>query len=466
MIAQLLNRRFLESKLEDVVQMLDQSRQDLLKDPAGPRAEPHELLTAVDGSDSGPHRITADDFERSSEEIRALSNKGVEKTELEAACISRDPVASIVQSALEAFFEEAHAVDQPPAQGLAPANIAITDVALRPQWATMPQRLGSPLDQTDARWVFSFLAARGLAGLRGKHAFPTTAPARITIANKARIVLVSDWGSGLPRAREVGSQMRAALEDAESRERHVIHLGDVYFSGFAREYKKRFLPYWPVKPEEASVIGSWSLNGNHDMFSGGYGYFDFLLKEPRFARQAGASYFCLENDYWQIFGLDSAYDMHGLRGEEGDLFGPQAAWLALTRGPKPTRKTLLLTHHQLFSAYEKGSPRLEARLEPILKDAPATAWFWGHEHLCATYSTHSHPLVRHARLLGHGGVPVAPHNGALPPNVGYEFRDFMQSLINRFTRFGFAVLDFNDGSISVKYISELGGKPHHTEVIS
>jgi hypothetical protein len=350
---------------------------------------------------------------------------------------------------------------------MSPVQVAVTDLALRPGWAASTQRLGAPFDHTDARWWLSFLAARGLAGLHGKHAFPAVSPAHLTIANKARVLLVGDWGSGLPRARAVGERMRAALDDDEgkTRERHVIHLGDVYFSGFEREYKKRFLPYWPVLPDEANVIGSWSLNGNHDMFSGGYGYFDFLLQEPRFARQAGASYFCLENDNWQIFGLDSAYDLLGLRGDEGDLYGPQAVWLALTRAASPKKKTLLLTHHQLFSAYEGGSPKMEARLQPILKDAPVTAWFWGHEHLCAVYSKDAHPYVRHPRLLGHGGVPVAPHKGDLLPHVDYEFRDSMPSLINRFTRFGFAVLDFDEGHISVKYVSELGGTPHHTEVI-
>jgi hypothetical protein len=66
----------------------------------------------------------------------------------------------------------------------------------------------------------------------------------------------------------------------------------------------------------------------------------------------------------------------------------------------------------------------------------------------------------------HSSVPVVPHKGDLPPHVDYELRDSMQSLLNRFTRFGFAVLDFDEGHISVKYVSELGGAPHHTEVIA
>jgi hypothetical protein len=109
---------------------------------------------------------------------------------------------------------------------------------------------------------------------------------------------------------------------------------------------------------------------------------------------------------------------------------------------------------------------MEARLDPILRSAPATAWFWGHEHLCAAYKKDEHPFVHHARLIGHGGVPVKPKSDAVPSGVVYEYRDSLKQLLQNYTRFGFAVLDVDDGQIAVKYISELGGTPHHTEVIA
>ena len=40
---------------------------------------------------------------------------------------------------------------------------------------------------------------------------------------------------------------------ADGRQVHAIHLGDVYYSGFAREYKNRFLRYWPVREDEADT---------------------------------------------------------------------------------------------------------------------------------------------------------------------------------------------------------------------
>src|SRR5262249_43178746 len=144
---------------------------------------------------------------------------------------------------------------------------------------------------------------------RQRHDFPTTPPAAIPIANDARIVIVGDWGTGLPRARNVATQMRAILDEgiAQNRQQHVIHLGDVYYAGWQKEYEERFLPDWPVKIEEANQIPSYSLNGNHDMYSGGFGYYDYLLKDPRFARQGGSSYFRLVNDHWNLLSLDTSW---------------------------------------------------------------------------------------------------------------------------------------------------------------
>src|SRR5260221_10518533 len=58
------------------------------------------------------------------------------------------------------------------------------------------------------------------------------------------------------------------------RQVHVIHLGDIYYSGLETEDQRRFLDPWPVTPEQAGAgVTSWSLNGNHDMYSGGFGFF-------------------------------------------------------------------------------------------------------------------------------------------------------------------------------------------------
>ena len=161
------------------------------------------------------------------------------------------------------------------------------------------------------------------------------------------MILLADWGTGVPRARKLGESARQYLEQANQTgtEVHVIHLGEVYYSGFPAEYDTHFLPFWPVHPDEAKTHGSWCLNGNHDMYSGGHGYFDHLLEDPRFERQGKSSYFSLENDYWQILALDTAY-------KDLDLEGDQASWVLQSRTAKPEKKGILLSHHQPFSSYE------------------------------------------------------------------------------------------------------------------
>jgi hypothetical protein len=397
--------------------------------------------------------------------IRELRRKGLPGANArDAAWMPRDPMASILQSAIEEFYREAEAVDETQARGLAGQDVAITDRSLKAEWQPAdPQGFARAFESTDPRWVVSFLAAKALAKTRGQHAFPTAPPPAIPMASRARVLLVGDWGSGVQRAQKVAARMRQELEAGADRERHVIHLGDVYYSGFESEYRNRFLPFWPVKDGEAAAIGSYCLNANHDMFTGGHAYFDFLLAQPRFARQGGSSYFSLENAHWQILGLDTGYDPQDFRGEKGSLFGAQANWVQQKRAAAPSKKAVLLSHHQLFSAWEGGSPELERKLQPVLSQPNGvTAWFWAHEHRCAIYDQ-NHP-VRHARLAGHGGVPVYGEKNDTPAGVTHEFRDSFRQGLERFARFGFAVLDFEDGSIAARYVTE-DGVTHFSEVI-
>ena len=133
-------------------------------------------------------------------------------------------------------------------------------------------------------------------------------------AREIRIALAGDWGSGTMRRLEV-----AALIEAW-RPHYSIHLGDVYYVGDPAEVGANFLGIpnpryafapckWPLGSE-----GAFALNGNHEMYALGYGYFDHILPKlgvhdsPRGQR---ASYFCLENDHWRIIALDTGYNSVG-----------------------------------------------------------------------------------------------------------------------------------------------------------
>jgi hypothetical protein len=206
------------------------------------------------------------------------------------------------------------------------------------------------------------------------------------------------------------------------------------------------------------VIGSWSLNSNHDMYSGGYGYFDLLLADPRFERQQGSSVFSLRHPDWNIVGLDTAWD-------EGVLHGMQVGWLR-DQLDDSKRKVMLLSHHPLFSVYDPAGDELANQLEPILQTRPVKAWLWGHEHRCVAYSSHRN--VEFGRCVGHGGVPAYMWRGtedACPSPAIYEDRRCYTKGLERWALFGFVVLDFNGPEIDVRYIDE-NGQVHRKERIA
>lgn len=384
----------------------------------------------------------------------------------EAAFFARSPEISLLQSALERFYD----TQQPGAVGPVPAPPSDRRSGLRSPAPTAPsasRRLFNAFSESDPRWVGS-LVAEGLRYFRGKHAFGV-APADLPIADKARLLIVGDWGSGVPRAQTVARQMRRVIEQGKEAglEQHVVHLGDVYYSGWDWEYKKRFLPYWPVYPEEADRITSWSLNGNHDMYSGGFGYFDTLLRDTRFQCHNDTSYFRLANDHWQFLGLDTAYEENSL-GLPGDgPTAPQRDWLLGHLGASSPRKTMLLSHHQLISAYEKSALAVGPDLRARLDAGAVRAWLWGHEHRCVLYGAQAG--VAFPRCIGHGGVPVYmvhPDTGRYDAPVSYEYRHYIPGGFGgaeHWAIFGFAVLDLDGPRMQVRYIYEDGFE--HSEVI-
>ena len=369
------------------------------------------------------------------------------------AFISSDRVISITQSALEQYIahKNAAATDQ---SGSGRRDGGGDDAD--PVTGTrIDRRVFDQFSVTDPGWVSS-LIAMGIQKFRDPHRFnPSPAPS-VEMKDPCRVVMVGDWGSGLPRAQKTAIAMRTYIDQclADGTDCHVVHLGDVYYSGWDFEYRDRFLPYWPVNKGEQSKIGSWCLNGNHDMYSGGYGYYGTLLADPRFGRQAKSSFFRLYNKNWQILGLDTAYDDNGLR-------DPQAKWVKDTLGANQ-QKTMLLTHHQFFSVYENSDDVgavLREKLKPLLAAGRIDAAIWGHEHRCVTYSSYGN--VRYPRLIGHGGVPVYMTHAvseAYPAPADYEDRRSITHGLESWAYMGFAVVDFNGPALTTRYFDENGFK--------
>jgi hypothetical protein len=205
------------------------------------------------------------------------------------------------------------------------------------------------------------------------------------LPNTLRAAILGDWGSGL-----YGAPVCAkSIEDDPKGYGLLLHLGDVYYSGTESEVTNRFLKFWPKNPGAVSR----ACNSNHEMYSGGYGYFKKTLKEFKQA----ASYFALQNDHWLLVGLDTGY-------EEAELAKDQVDWLKGLVAGAGTRRVVLFTHHQLFAWAERAKGELQERLSDLLTSRRIFAWYWGHEHRCMLYSQHQ-DWGLYGRCVGHSGYP-------------------------------------------------------------
>lgn len=464
MIAEVLNREFVLDAMRQAVADLD-NPDDRRDAPPAIQAEVSEaeLETARTLLGAALEREQAQTSGQTRTQPEGEERRGAGGATLDdAVFIARDKEISLFQSVLDDYYEGEHGEDVQTTEdddrrGGDAEIPPVTDRSLG--LIDDDRRLLGSFQPTDIRWV-NCLFAMALRKAEGKHEFNENPAPPVTVADRVRLVVVGDWGTGLPRAQRVAEQAAAVLDQGARAglEQHVIHLGDVYYSGWKDEYEKRCLKYWPVERDDADAIGSWSLNGNHDMYSGGDGYFDTLLADPRFERQQRSSWFGLENGDWKILGLDTAYDDHDLR-------DPQADWVAAQADG--SKRTLLLSHHQLFSTDpDKGGPKLQKKLAPVLSSGRVASWFWGHEHRCVVYER-DHGGVGLPSCVGHGGVPIyASHDeGDKPPAPAtYEYYGSMGG-VERWTLMGFAVIDLDGPAAAIRYVDE-NGKEHHMEAIA
>lgn len=209
----------------------------------------------------------------------------------------------------------------------------------------------------------------------------------VQIPNHARVGLLGDWGTGRYGAITCARSIARTQPPYDV----LIHLGDVYYSGTPEEVQRNFLDGWPRIPGAINR----ACNSNHEMYAGGFGYFDRTL--PSFEQPA--SYFCLDNEHFRLLGLDTGY-------ADGDLAGDQAAWareLVLGAG---ARRVILLSHHQPFTLFKREGhyARIVEKLQPLFAERRIFAWYWGHEHRCVVYDRHP-TLNVVGRCIGHSGFP-------------------------------------------------------------
>ncbi|QGZ58931.1 metallophosphoesterase family protein [Paraburkholderia acidiphila] len=287
----------------------------------------------------------------------------------------------------------------------------------------------------------------------GKKATFSNAPQTITIPNSVSIAIAGDWGTGVDY-RTDGQQAPAGKIADRIRSlspTYTIHLGDVYYAGTSPEENENFLAAWP-----SGSAGSFTLNSNHDMYSGGNGYFNSTLADASFHLQKGCSYFALQNDNWLIIGLDTAYYANQMQlYQNGWLDAQQCAFLQQTLDNAKHCRTILLTHHNGLSTDGATLCGLWGQIAPLFSDREVW-WYWGHQHAGAVYIDHGNV---HPRCCGHGAIPAgAPTQlDSSPSAIWHENREVPDLLYPGRVYNGFVFLTI-DGNSPLKeaFIDEDG----------
>ena len=220
-------------------------------------------------------------------------------------------------------------------------------------------------------------------------------PSITKIENNATIGLFGDFGTGdydvYKTASTLSGHMKSIAPD------YSIHLGDIYYGGTEEEARKNLLDYWPA----AKSGGNFAMNGNHEMLGGANGYFNVILANQLFKKQQGTSYFALENDYWVIIGLDSAYfaEKHNLYNTGKVSDDKQKEFLELCAAKK--KNIIVFTHHNPIDNLGKNKQPLWDEVANILGPS-LKYWYYGHLHNAAVYKDFNNVKCR---VVGHGGLP-------------------------------------------------------------
>ncbi len=253
-----------------------------------------------------------------------------------------------------------------------------------------------------------------------------------------RVSIAGDWGTGTGEAESVANGM------AQFKPHFTIHIGDVYYVGDPQAVNENCLGIrnpnnnydpvtWPIGSK-----GSFALNGNHEMYANGGGYFDVLLPELGLRDASGTmlgqqtSFFCLQNQYWRIVAIDTGYNSMGVPilshipiindipgiGGNCQLRKELIDWItAVVRPLQDQRGLMIISHHQNYSAFQNQYKKPAQQMWDAGIRRPVL-WFWGHEHRLAGYDLYgTSDLKSFGRCMGHGGMPVdrgIPAHGPAP----------------------------------------------------
>jgi len=241
-------------------------------------------------------------------------------------------------------------------------------------------------------------------------------PAPLPLKENATVALIADWGTGTAEAKALLQRVAAHRPDV------LIHLGDVYYSGTTSENARYLLDLVNevLGRGEDNPVPVFNMTGNHDMYSGGGPFYDLLgqLNQPPLAPPGQLqtnSFFSLRSSRWQLLGMDTGLhdsDVFDVATDMTYLEDSELAWHKNQIATAGGRRTILLSHHQLFSAFNQIGPKenadrtmnthLQSQFGDVLDQVEA--WFWGHEHNLEIYAPYAG--LRRGRCIGCAAVPV------------------------------------------------------------
>lgn len=241
---------------------------------------------------------------------------------------------------------------------------------------------------------------------------------------KVRIAIIGDWASGKYKLNGLAGTDGPACAVMDTLKAlpilpdYIIHLGDTYYSGTGPnrspedEETDNLVDMLKFYPELAKSGNCFTLNSNHEMYGGAYGYYQSALSDSLFSGQNGCSYFALEFGDWIIAGIDSAYFdpsvlyMQGGLGTKSE--NPQYQFLEEIKAAG--KKVIVMSHHTGISTDGKNASKY------LWKDVASVIspdyWYWGHIHLGAFYSANAYSGDMKTRCIGHSSMPFA-----IPPGM-------------------------------------------------
>jgi Calcineurin-like phosphoesterase len=255
--------------------------------------------------------------------------------------------------------------------------------------------------ELDLRWEL-VAGTVWLENLLHKHRFPQGTPTIQPIGNSATIAMAGDFGTGNFGSGDSSSTKISKFIPTLNPD-YTIHLGDVYYAGTGGEEASKLMNFWPQGSK-----GSFALNSNHEMYSGGGPYFNEAVGGPIFNKlQSPYSFFALENDYWIIVGLDSAYYSDALTLYMNGTLGSNNAQIAFLQDiAKRGKKVIVLTHHNglpVSGVPSDTPPQLYTDvMSAFAGQNPPAYWYYGHEHMAVAYMQLNGMLCR---CLGHAALP-------------------------------------------------------------